>query len=496
MKPHSLAKQFLAVLLAVSFLASESLAVGAAPELPNPGKVVYSKEQQQQLGLQASAEVYKQVPVLPDSSPVTQYVQQLGRKLQGVVPQQDSWPYEFHVVQQKEINAFALPGGPVFINVGTITAADNEAELAGVMAHEMSHVYMQHSVKQAEKQQLAQGLAGLLGSLIGNSGGIVGGLAQAGISIGGGMVMLKYSRSDEAQADAVGAIIMYKAGFNPSALPEFFQKLETQGGGGQGVPQFLSDHPNPGNRVAAVDKQIADWPSRKYLASSQAFARARQQAQEVKAYSAQEIADGAKQGAWARQNQQGGAAAAAAPAPSAPAPAGPAGGAPAASTTQVMPSGTFTTLSNNVFSLKYPDNWQASQSDSGITIAPAAGVAQNGVSYGVIIDAFQPQNAGGDLLGNGTRQLIATLGQGNPDMKTVGQDEDIRVNGVRGKSVDLLSVSPLRTESGGTQRERDWLVTLERKDGSLLYLVFVSTEKDFDLMRPAFEKMLRSLHLK
>ncbi|HYX70947.1 MAG TPA: M48 family metalloprotease, partial [Terriglobales bacterium] len=181
MRRHSLSTRSLAIFLATLFFAVESVAVAAAPELPNPGRVSYTKDQQHQLGLQASQEVYKQMPVLPDSSPVTQYVQQLGRRLQTVIPQQDSWPYEFHVVQQKEINAFALPGGPIFINLGTITAADNEAQLAGVMAHEMSHVYMQHSIKQAEKQQMAQGLAGLLGAVIGNSGGLIGSLAQAGI---------------------------------------------------------------------------------------------------------------------------------------------------------------------------------------------------------------------------------------------------------------------------------------------------------------------------
>ena len=89
-----------------------------------------SKEKQEQLGLKTAAEVYKQMPVLPDSDPVTRYVQQLGGKLLGVIPRQETWPYQFHVVQQSDINAFALPGGPIFVNVGTISAAENEAELA------------------------------------------------------------------------------------------------------------------------------------------------------------------------------------------------------------------------------------------------------------------------------------------------------------------------------------------------------------------------------
>src|SRR5215831_287783 len=144
MKPH-VSTRTLSVVLALFLLASSAYPQSASPEFPNPGRVGMSRDQQRQLGLQAAAQVYKQMPVLPDNSPETQYIRQLGQKLVSTIPSQYSWPFEFHVVAQKEINAFALPGGPMFINVGTITAAANEAELAGVMAHEISHVYMQHS---------------------------------------------------------------------------------------------------------------------------------------------------------------------------------------------------------------------------------------------------------------------------------------------------------------------------------------------------------------
>jgi beta-barrel assembly-enhancing protease len=294
----------LAVLIAQP--AGLAAAVQTTPQLPNPGYVPVSRSQQQQLGLKAMGEVYQQMPVLPDSSPVTRYVQQLGRKLQAVIPAQYSWPYQFHVIQEKDINAFALPGGPIFINVGTITAADNEAELAGVMAHEMSHVYMQHSIKGMEKQGVTQGIAGVAGAILGSViGGSAGAIANAGARYAGGILSLRYSRKDEAQADAVGAIVMYKAGYDPRAMAEFFQKLE-QEGGGRG-PQFLSDHPNPGNRVQAVDREIANWPRRSYQSNSSAFMAARQQAAGVRAYTAQDIAQGARQGTWARQNRQNGA---------------------------------------------------------------------------------------------------------------------------------------------------------------------------------------------
>ena len=155
-----------AALLAIVFSVRAWTVAPSVPQLPNPGAVSMSREDQQKLGLQAATEVYKQMPVLPDSSPQTQYIQQLGRKLVKQIPQQYSWPYEFHVVQQKEINAFALPGGPMFVTVGTINAAQNEAQLAGVMAHEMSHVYMQHTAKSVHRQELGQ-LIGTLGGIFG-----------------------------------------------------------------------------------------------------------------------------------------------------------------------------------------------------------------------------------------------------------------------------------------------------------------------------------------
>jgi hypothetical protein len=117
-------------------LATQSYAQSAGPTFPDPGKPHMSRDQQRALGLQVAAKAYEQMPVLPDSSPETQYIRQLGQKLVATIPPEHSWPFEFHEVAQKEINAFALPGGPMFVNLGTLTAAANEAPLAGVMGHE------------------------------------------------------------------------------------------------------------------------------------------------------------------------------------------------------------------------------------------------------------------------------------------------------------------------------------------------------------------------
>ncbi len=496
MRTRSVLVRVLAIVLSAAFLVTESLAQ-AEPVLPDPGNAGMSRDQQIQLGQKAVTEVYQQMPVLPDSHPVAQYVRQLGAKLVRVIPPDHTWPYQFHVVQQKEINAFAIPGGPIFINVGTITAADNEAELVGVMAHEMSHVYMQHSAKQMQKNTLPSILAAggeILGQIF---GGVTGAIASMGGQMGGGLLSMKYSREDEAQADAVGAIIAYKAGYNPKALAEFFQKLEAQGGS---PPQFLSDHPSPGNRVAAVEKEIANWPPEHYQASSAAFATTHQQAQGVTAYTAQQIDAGAKSGQWARQNQSPTSAPATVTptsAPAAPAPAPASGNLGAVTFQQVRPSKTFVPVTNNsVFTIKHPDNWQlfTDQQSGSVTIGPPSGVAQGTVAYGVMIGGYSRQ--GGGSLSDNTQQLVQGIMQGNPGMRQTSGPDEIRVNRVPGMSVDLSGQSPVLDRSGAPLAERDWLVTLQRPDGSLLYAVFVAPERDFEQLRPTFESMLRTLRLK
>jgi len=471
--------------------AQRSSLAATEPELPNPGSVGgIDKQQQIQVGLQAVAEVYQQMPVLPDSNPLSQYVQGLGKKLAQVIPQEYSWPYQFHVIPQKEINAFALPGGPMFINVGTITAADNEAELVGVMAHEMSHVYMQHSAKQMAKGTLAQGIAGVLGGILGSRGGTLGTLAQLGVNVGAGMVMLKYSRADEAQADAVGAIIMYKAGYNPQAMADFFEKLAQQGGGGG--PQFLSDHPNPGNRRAAIAKEIQEWPPKNYQIDSPGFASIKQQANAIKTYTAQEIANGAKQGIWARQNKESGATP-----PNLPATTGASGaaGGDVSNVTfaQVKPSGNFKQLDHSAFTIAYPDNWQVfGDQNSSMTIAPPAGVSQSGIAYGTVIDVVQNANAS---LDQATQEVIQTIQQGNAGTKVLGSVKRLRVNGRDARSVELTGTSPVM-QNGKPLAERDWLVTVARPQGGMLSLVFVAPDNTFSKLKSTYQKMLQSLQLK
>ena len=459
----------------------------STPQLPDPGNAGMSRSDQEKLGLQAMAEVYKQMPVLPDSDRLTRYVQQLGQKLARQIPSEYSWPYQFHVVQQKEINAFALPGGPIFINVGTINAAANEAQLAGVMAHEMSHVYMQHSAKQATspKRTIAE-ILGAAGGILGGS--VIGDLARTGIQFGAGTLLMRYSRADEAQADSVGAIIMYKAGYNPMELARFFEALAKQGGSG---PQFLSDHPNPGNRSEAIDQEIRNWPGKTYLSDGQDFLSAKEEASGVKAYTAQEIADGAKQGLWAGQNIRN----RAVPASVQETVAANRDSAALSdvSLNQIRPSEQLSEVHQNGFSISYPANWSTASGQNSLTIAPKAGVSQNAIAYGAVIGAIDDPDA--TPLDQVTQEVIQNLTRTNPGMRQESEVRSTDVGGVEGRMVDLTGNSPIQQDRGPL-REHDWLVILPRSNGLYLSLVFIAPDRDFGALRPTYQRMLDSLRLK
>ncbi len=202
-------------------------AVAAAQQPPKikPGFNLYSKQQDVELGRAAAAEVGKKYQTVNDAE-LSAYIGRIGKRLIAQ-PQADaaSFPYSFTVVSDKSINAFALPGGPAFVHTGLIVAAENEAQLAGVLAHEISHVALRHGTHQASKAMGIQLLAGLAG--LGTGGhGLLGQLSQAGLAFGANSVLLKYSRDAEKQADLLGAQIMSGAGYNPIEMARFFEKLE------------------------------------------------------------------------------------------------------------------------------------------------------------------------------------------------------------------------------------------------------------------------------
>src|SRR5256885_7391151 len=223
------------------------------------------------LGREAAAQAEQQFPLLRDSR-ADSYVSSVGQRLVAAIPpefQHPEFQYYFKVVNASDINAFALPGGPMYVNRGMIQAAHNEGEMAGVMAHELSHVALRHGTAQATKAQkyaIGAGVAGILGTVLGGPG--VRQLAQAPFAV----YFLKFSREYETEADVLGAQIMARAGYDPRDLANMFRTIEQQGGGGGG---FLSDHPSPSDRYARINREAQSLPVNEAMVqrNSRDFAR-------------------------------------------------------------------------------------------------------------------------------------------------------------------------------------------------------------------------------
>ena len=205
-----------------------------------------SPQQDIEIGRKNAAQVEREMRVLPD--PVVQnYLNTIGKRLAAVAPG-EKFPYQFKVVDVKEINAFALPGGFLYVHTGAIAAAKNESELVGVMAHEIAHSALRHGTHQMTQQMVAEKGLGIATAIL--NGGERGGLGDAvlGSAASGGLnlLFLKFSRTAEKQADITGAAMMASAGYDPRGLGSFFKTLLADG---PRQPQIISDHPDPGNRI-------------------------------------------------------------------------------------------------------------------------------------------------------------------------------------------------------------------------------------------------------
>ena len=217
-----------------------------------PGWNMFSPQQDVEVGQQVSKNAERQLNMMNDSR-VDNYLNNLGHRLSAHAPGYQ-FQYTYKGVNDRAINAFAMPGGHVYINRGTIEAADDEAQLAAVMAHETSHVALRHGTNQASKAAAAQMPLGILGALLGsNSAGAT--LAQLGAGFTLNSLLLKYSRTDESQADIMGTQILYDSGYDPRGMGQFLEKIQALDQGKHRVA-FFSDHPSPDRRVARVAEEV------------------------------------------------------------------------------------------------------------------------------------------------------------------------------------------------------------------------------------------------
>lgn len=230
-------KQHVAAYLAIFAIAAAPFTAIAQTRIERP-KNKYKVSDDVKLGNDNAKKVEQQFPILNDRE-ATRYVSQVGERLVAAIPPQfrePSFDYRFEIVNASDINAFALPGGPMFVNRGMIEAAKNEGEMAGVMAHEISHVALRHATAQATKQGSIGNQLGVIGLILG--GVILGGEAGAQLGALGAVAwMTKYSREYETQADTLGAQIMAQAGYDPRDLANMFRTIQAQSKGG--TPEWL-----------------------------------------------------------------------------------------------------------------------------------------------------------------------------------------------------------------------------------------------------------------
>lgn len=444
---------------AVVAMACAALVYGAEKQKTlKPGFNLFSKEQDVQMGQEYASQVEREMPIV-DNADLNKWIRAVGEKL-ARAPEADKYPYTFKVVYDPSINAFALPGGPTFTHTGLITAADNEAQLAGVLAHEISHVALRHGTNQASKAQLLQLPAMLGGQILGAKGGITGTLAQLGIGLGANSMLLKFSRNAETDADVLGSRIMHQAGYNPIEMARFFEKLEAESGKGNWISNMMASHPNPGNRQKRIQQEIQLMGAKQYTGETGDFKKI------------QQVTKGL------------------------PKMAKPAGGAAAGAGTggkieEARPQSGFKNFQTQGLSMKYPANWEVfGQNTANVTIAPRAGLfqgqgGQTAIGYGVVINQAKSQSGNFE---KDTRALIQQMSQQNQGMRVTGNPREQRVDNKRAFLTMLTSPSPW----GGN--EVDWLVTVEMS-GGMVYFVFIAPEQDLNNARSSFEQMITSVRI-
>jgi Zn-dependent protease with chaperone function len=436
----------------------------------------YKPSDDVQVGRQAAAEAEQQFPILRDED-VTAYVERVGQSLVAAIPQEFQHPefrYYFRVVNARDINAFALPGGPMYVNRGMIEAARTEGEMAGVMAHELSHVALRHGTAQATKAQkysILAGVAGIAGAILG--GPAAGQLGQAAV----GAYFLKFSREYETEADVLGAQIMARAGYDPRDLANMFRTIQQQGG--SNGPEFLSDHPNPANRYERINQEAAMLRVNNPIRESAEFIRIQQRLRGMGRAST--MAEIARSGQRYPSDGGGGGST------GSNYPTGNIGGRVA------YPSSRYRTYNGgNLFSLSYPDNWrEIGDNSNSIWFTPegAYGQAQGQAvfTHGVNVGVSQAQSRN---LRQATDAFISSLAQGNGNMRQQGAYQSGVIDRRNALAINLTNVN----EATG-RAERVTVYTTLLRNGDLFYMIAVAPENDYRNYQTAFRSVLGSIRI-
>jgi predicted Zn-dependent protease len=430
-----------------------------------PGFNLFSPQQDVEMGSQSARQIMSETPMLNDPQ-ISGYVEQLGQKLASKAAG-EKFPYQFRVVATKEINAFALPGGFLFVNAGAIAAARNEGELAGVMAHEISHAALRHGTNQASKAELAQKGLGFLSLIasVGENPNLGAAISSIG-GMGANMLFLKMGRSAEKEADLEGARIMSEAGYDPRDMANFFKTLLAEGG--QRVPEMMSDHPDPGNRIQYINDAITKLPVQPNPIHTtnefeQAKARLTGQAPNLSAVSQLK-----RIGIDPGKLELG--------------------------TRPPRPSSSFKGFQaeDGRFAMQIPSNWDAvSANQSTYIISPSGAYGKLRddyiVTHGIFVGVMPGR--GGDL-GSATQAFIQRQIETNPDFQVLRAPQQIDFGGKPGFAAAVAGPS-----SYTGVKEVDATYTTVTSDGRMFYIITIAPEDEAQAYQATFQQILRSLRL-
>jgi Zn-dependent protease with chaperone function len=467
-----------------------TVAAGAQTNI-KAGYNVFTPEQDVEIGRQSSAEAEQQLPIVRDAQ-INDYVNRIGQRLAANAggPQ---FQYQFRVVNSTDINAFALPGGFVYVNRGVLQQARNEGEVAGVVAHEIAHVALRHGTHQASKAYLAQAGLSILGGILGGGSGNTANVINAVGGVGLNVLFLKYSRDLETQADVRGAQILAATGYTPQDMIGFFQTLEKVDSSRKTT--FLADHPAPPDRIARIQKEAQSLHVSSTPTTNVAELNAIKGRLGVAGTANNtQVATRTAPTTTTRRRSTTGATGQAiqVEAPS------------ASMRSYTAPSG--------VYRVSYPANWAVyQQGATGVTIAPQGGVAsiggRNEIVYGAIVSHYEPFGSMSSsskgfrgsnssvydnvTLESATNDLLATLQNDSPHLKVIGgTGQRVRMAGGTALAASMRGVNP----NTGVN-ERVTVVTRQLADDHLVYLLFVTPEKDASKYSDVLNSMVSSMQV-
>ncbi len=465
MRKYNFGKSLAAIVLAWTIIMLPMAGLVSAQTRVKAPKNKYKIQDDVKIGREASVEAEKTFPIITDAQ-MSRYVENVGQKLVNSIPsefRQPAFQYRFKIINARDINAFALPGGPMYINRGMIEAAQNEGEMAGVMAHEIAHVALRHGTAQATQQSNPLNQILGIGAILG--GAILGGETGAAIGqqIYAGLLVYPYSREYENQADILGSQILANAGYDPIDLANMFKTIEKESGGGGG-PEFLSTHPNPQNRYDNINRErgllrVSSNPIKMTAGFERTQAKLRNM---PRAQTMEEI----QKNKQTQSSTSGGRYEANVPLPS--------------TRTRVFQGGQW-------IRMNVPDNWQEFPAESEVWFSPRGAYGDQGITHGAIIGVNRGQNRN---LQSATQEYVEGVLQANQYLEATTDYQRTTVAGRQGYGIILAGTSPVTRRT-----EVVTVYTTQLRNGDMLYFETVVPENESRRYDATFRNMLRSLTL-